>query len=66
MEQTNDEFTTLTLLSERATPAQFNSFLTLVTTESLYRCMNKLVEREDYEAATFYRDELIRRGELSN
>ncbi len=44
--------------------AQFNSFLSLVTTTSLFRCMYKLEEREDYENAVLYRNELIRRGEL--
>lgn len=66
MEKTNRETTVGEegYIFTDATPAQFNTFLSLVTTESLFKCMHKLVEREDYENAAFYRNELIRRGEL--
>lgn len=52
------------VLDEDKQLSYFYSLLEMVSSESLLRCMNKLVELEDYEIAVLYRDELIRRGKL--
>lgn len=52
------------ILDEDKQLSYFYSLLEMVSSESLLRCMNKLVELEDYEIAVLYRDELIRRGKL--